>query len=1028
MKAIIAFAVGRWQFSLLATTLITALGILTFFSLPQTEDPQLNFPLYIVTAVLPGANPRDIEQQVTKPIEDSLAGLDALREVSSTSSDGVAVIRAEYLWGTDTDRKYDEVVREVNALRAKLPAGVVRLEVERARPNNVPIVQVALISDVLPMRVLDKSARDLRDRYARIPGIRIAEVHGVPQNELAVSLDSARLAALGLAPGAVVEALRTAGIDTPIGSVHAGDRRFSLRYAGDFPDAAAVAAVPLPTPGGKLITVGDVAAVHWDTAEPSHVVRYNGHRAVLVTATQGDHQDIGALSAQVTAQTEAFRRTLPGSVRLETGFTQATNVHHRMGQLARDFLLAFVIVGITLLPLGWRAASVVMIAIPVSLLIGVLVLAAAGYNLNQLSVAGFVLSLGLLVDDAIVVIENVSRWLRDGASRTQAAIAGTGQIALAVLGCTACLMFAFLPLIALPEGSGEFIRSMPVAVLGTVGGSLIVALTLIPFVASRVLPRDADPEGNALLRGLHGGIERLYRPVLHHALDRPWRSLGLIALIALTTLPLAGAIGSSLFPPADLPQFLVKVEMPRGTALAATDRVVHAVAQRLSREPSIAWVAENSGRGNPQLYYNNPSTAEDPALGEVAAAFHAFDPRTSPQVLAHLRADFAHIPGARIKLIEFVQGPNVEAPIALRIVGPDLATLARLANAGETALRALPQLRDVGNPLRATRTDIRLQVDEARARALGVAPGALRQAVQLAVGGATPAIVRDADGDQYPVSVRLPMQGRRDIAALSQVYVPTLAGGSVPLSALAQVQLDSGPGTIQRHQRERAVTLTAYVAPGVLVARATADAVATLNRAVPLPPGYRLDVAGEAETSARSFGGLLPAIVVASVGIIAVLVLEFGSFRNVLTVATVVPLGLFGAVLALFLTGNSLSFTAAVGMIALVGIEIKNSILLVDFTEQLRRDGMPVREAVERAGETRFLPVLLTSITAIGGLLPLAIEGSGLYSPMAITMIGGLITSTLLARIATPALYLLLARHGDHPAPDALPEMIGEPA
>ena len=1024
MSRIIAFAVNRWQFSLLATILIAALGVLTFVRMPQTEDPQLNFPLYIVTAVLPGANPRDIEAQVAKPLEDALAGLDGLREISSTSSDGVVVIRAEYVWGTDTDRKYDEVVREVNGLRSRLPAGITRLDIDRARPNNVPIVQIALSSDILPMRALDKSARDLRDRFARLPGIRLAEVHGVPQNELAVSLDTTRLAAIGLAPGAVVDALRAAGIDTPIGSVNAGDRRFNLRYAGDYPDAAAVAAVPLPTPSGRMLTVGDVAQVHWTTAEPTHVVRYNGHRAVLVTASQGDRQDIGVLTARLHAATEAFARTLPGSVRMATGFEQATNAQHRMHQLARDFLLAFVIVGITLLPLGWRAAGVVMIAIPVSLLIGVLVLALAGYNLNQLSVAGFVLSLGLLVDDAIVVIENVSRWLRSGASRTHAAIAGTGQIALAVLGCTACLMFAFLPLIALPEGSGEFIRSLPVAVLGTVGGSLIVALTLIPFIASRLLPRDADPEGNRLLRGLHTAIERLYSPLLHRALDRPWPALGLIALVALLAVPLTAAIGSSLFPPADLPQFMVRIEMPRGTALSATDRVVHTVAARLAREPSVAWTIENAGRGNPQLYYNNPASAEDPALGEVAAAFHRWDAAHSPAVLAGLRADFARIPGARIKVIEFVQGPQIEAPVALRIVGPDIAVLTRLADAGENALRGVPSLRDVANPLRARRTDLQLAVDEDRARALAVAPGAVRQAVQLAIGGASPAIVRDGDGDQYPVTVRLPMAGRHEIGALDRIFVPTMTGGSVPLSALAQTALDSGPGAIERHQRERAVTLTAYVAKGVLVARATSDAVAQLNTAVPLPPGYHLEVAGEAESSARSFGGLLPAIVVATVGILAVLVLEFGSFRNVLAVATVIPLGFFGAVLALWLTGNSLSFTAAVGMIALVGIEIKNSILLVDFTEQLRADGMPVRAAVERAGETRFLPVLLTSITAVGGLLPLAIEGSGLYAPMAITMIGGLVTSTLLARIATPALYLLLA--GKTPDQPALPQ--GVPA
>ncbi len=1009
MTRIIAFAVGRWQFSLLATLLVAAMGLMTLLSLPQTEDPQLNFPLYIVTAVLPGANPHDIEAQVTKPIEDALAGLDGVREIGSTSGDGVAVIRTEYTYGTNTDRKYDEVVREVNALRARLPAGITRLQVERARPTNVPISQIAVISDVLPMRSLDKWARNLRDRLARIPGIREAQVYGAPPSEVGVALDTTRLAALGIAPGSVVEALRAAGVETPIGSVNAGNRRFSVRYGGAFPDAAAIAAVPLPVSGGKLVTVGDVAQVGWNSGEASHIVRFNGHRALLVTAAQTDRQDIGTLAAQIDAETAAFRRTLPGTVRLEMGFSQSANVHHRMTLLARDFLLAFVIVGITLLPLGWRAAGVVMIAIPVSLLIGVMVLGAAGYNLNQLSVAGFVLSLGLLVDDAIVVVENVSRWLRDGASRTEAAIKGTGQIALAVLGCTGCLMFAFLPLIALPEGSGEFIRSLPVAVLGTVAGSLLVSLTLIPFVASRVLPRAADVHGNRLLRALNRGIERAYSPLLHRALDHPWRALGMIALIAALSLPLTSAIGSSLFPPADLPQFLVRVEMPRGTALADTDRVVRAVGDRLRREPSIAWTSENSGRGSPQLYYNNPSSAQDPALGEVGAAFHAWD-SSSPAVLARLRADFARIPGARIKLIEFVQGSQIEAPLALRLVGPDIAVLTRLANSGETVLRAMPQLRDVANPLRATRTDLRLDVDEARARASGIAPGALRQAAQLAIGGTTPAIVRDDDGDSYPVTVRLPMAERREIAALDQVFVPTMTGGSIPLSALARATLEPGPGAIERFQRERAVTLTAYVAKGVLVSQATKDAVARLQAQVPLPPGYHLDIGGEAQSASRSFGGLLPAIVVATVGILAVLVLEFGSFRNVLAVATVIPLGFFGAVLALWVTGNSLSFTAAIGMIALVGIEIKNSILLVDFTEQLRRDGMAVRAAVERAGETRFLPVLLTSITAIGGLLPLAIEGSGLYAPLAITMIGGLITSTLFARIATPALYLLLSR------------------
>lgn len=1029
MNGLIRFAVRRSQFMLLALALLVAIGLITARSLPRTEDPPLSSPGFSVVVVLPGALPQSIEQQVTRPIEDALAGLDNLRDLKSTSGDGVATIDAEYVWGVNADRKYDEVVREVNALRPTLPAGVVRLDIIRHRPTSVPMMQIALVSDILPMRSFEKLARDLRNRIARVPGIRKAEVLGATQGEVRVSLDMALLAAQGIAPGAVVEALRNGGTDTPIGTLNAGDRRFNVRYAGAYADLDAVRATPLVTPGGQTVRLGDLADISWAEREARHIVHFNGKRALLVTAEQGDRQDVTALTRTIDSELATFKQLLPGSVRLEKGFVQADNVRARLDHLTRDLVLALGIVAITLLPLGWRAAVVVMVAIPVSLLIGVLTLAGFGLTLNQLSVAGFVLSLGLLVDDAIVVIENVARWLREGADRTSAAIGATSQIALAVLGCTACLMFAFLPLIALPEASGEFIRSLPVSVLGTVAGSLLVALTLIPFVAARVLKRDEDPHGNRLLRGLTGVIERVYAPVLHRALDRPWHALGGIFALSLLAAPLLMAIGTSLFPPADLPQFVVRIEMPRGSALQATSAMVTRVDERLRREKAIAWTVANAGRGNPTLYYNNQPSPEDPAAGEVAAALHRWEPESSPQLLERLRADFARMPGARIKLVTFTQGPSVEAPIALRIVGPDIATLARLAHQAEAALSAMPELRDVGNPLRLARTDLTLSVDDARARALGVPAGALRTAVQMALGGVSPAIVRDADDDEYPVTVRLPMAGRNEVSALDRILVPTAGGSSVPLAALARPAALSGPAEVDRYQRERSVTLTAWVNEGTLVSRATTQALDRVRAAVTLPPGYAFKVGGEAETQARSFGGLLPAIIAASLGILAVLVLEFGKFRLVAVVAGVVPLGFFGAVVALWLTGNSLSFTASVGLIALVGIEIKNSLLLVDFTEQLRREGLGTRVAVERAGEMRFLPVLLTSITAIGGLLPLAIEGNGLYSPMAIAMIGGLITSTVLARIATPVMYLLLAGRAERAeadSPDAALE--GAPA
>ncbi len=1005
-----AFALGRWQFTLVGIALIAALGLAAFSAIPRTEDPQLDPPTFVINAVLPGATPGDVEQLVTKPIENAVYTLDAIREVRSRSSDGLSSTRVEFDWGTDPKASYNDVEREVSALRANLPPGIVRLEVIRARPIAVSIVQIALASDLLPMRRLEKLADRLREKIASVPGVREARYWGAAPSEARVSLDLARLTALKITPDQVVAALRVGGFETPIGSVEAGGRRFSVRYAGAYPDLAAIRDIPVLAGGGAALRVGDVANVDWATSEPDHITRFNGHHAVLITASQGERQDVTRLSSTIAAELDSFERSLPGGVKLIRGFNQADNVVHRLGNLERDFLIALGLVAITLLPLGIRAAAVVMIAIPLSLLIGLLILASTGYTLNQLAIAGFVVSLGILVDDAIVVTENIARWLREGADRAQAVVGGTGQITLAILGCTACLMLSFVPLLALPEASGEFIRSLPVAVLATVAGSLLVALTVIPLAASVLLRREDDPEGNRLLKAVNRAIHGFYAPVLHRALERPRRVLvGLFALSSLT-IPLLALIGSSLFPPAETPQFLIRVETPQGTTLDRTDAAVRFVERTLRETPEVRWVSANVGRGNPQIYYNVGQRETDPAFGEVAVGLKAWEPSRSPAILAGIRARLDRYAGARFTVVTFFNGPEIEAPIVIRIAGPDLDTLTRLAHRAEAAMAATPGLRDIGNPLRLARTDLGLDIDAAQAAAIGVRAGAARQALQLSLTGIDVANLRDADGDDYPVRVRLPMDEHNKLAALGAVFVPTSAGQAVPLTAIATPKFSSGPARIDRLRRSRVVSLTAYVDPGVLVARATQDALARVSAGVALPPGYSLSLGGEADTSSRSFAGLVPAIAVSAFGILAVLVLEFGRFRTVAVVAGIIPFGLLGAVIALWLTGNSLSFTAAIGLIALIGIEIKNSILLVDFTEQLRRDGLSVRDAVERAGELRFLPVLLTSVTAIGGLIPLAAENTGLYSPLAITLIGGLIASTLLARIATPVMYLLLAR------------------
>jgi len=1013
-----AFFVRRWQFTLVAFALMVLLGLNALGSISRSEDPQFPFPLVTVRAVLPGATPTEMEQLVAKPLEDVLSGLDDVKEVRSTSFDGGAVVIVEFNWSVDPSRKYDEVIREANALRPSLPQGLAVLEVKKVGTNEVSFFQAALVSDVLPMRRLEKLAHNLRDKVNAVPGVKEARYWGAPSSQVQVAVDLAKLAQLRLSPTSVADALRGAGAEAPIGAVHAGDRRFNVKSGGAFKSLEEVGSVNVTTLNGQVVRVRDVAVVSWAEEEPQHLTRFNGHRALFITATQKDNTDVTGITDGVKTVLNQFKASLPPGVHLEPAFFQSDNVKHRLHNLYRDFAIAVALVLLTLLPLGFRAGLVVMISIPLSLLIGVIALKQFGFNLNQLSIAGFILALGLLVDDSIVVTENIARRLREGEDRTTAAINGTGQIALAVVGCTACLMLAFLPLMALPGGAGAYTRSLPVAVFCTVGASFIVSLTIIPFLASRMLPKHEPAEGNRLLQVVNNGIQTFYRPILHEALAKPWRALGVIMAICLLSFPMLKAIGSSLFPPAETPQFLVRIELPDGAVQARTDEALKYVEAKLAKVPEVVWFASNLGRGNPQIFYNEAQGANSPSYAEVFVALKAWQPGKSEEVVDGLRKDFARYPGTRITLKTFSNGPPIDAPIAVRLKGEDLLVLKALAGRVEKVLNDTPGTRDVINPVRIDRTDLNLGIDADKAAALGIPAGLARRVVRLALSGEDAARFRDADGDDYAVRVRLPLSqtasgGRSDLSALDHIYIPSAQGQATPLSAIASPVLQSSPSMVDRYQKARQVTVVSYTQTGALTSKVTEEALKRIQKQVPLPPGYSLSLGGEAEAQSESFSGLGAAITIAVLGILAVLVLEFGRFRSAIVVAGIIPLGLFGAVTALWLTGNSLSFTATIGIIALIGIEIKNSILLVDFTEQLHRQGVGLAEAIEKAGEVRFLPVLLTSVTAIGGLLPLAFERSGLYSPLAIAIIGGLVSSTVLSRIATPVMYWLVARGGE---------------
>jgi multidrug efflux pump subunit AcrB len=1002
-----ALSVRNWQFTLIAFAFLATLGISAFLTIPRAEDPSFNAPFFYVTIVAPGMEARDVEQLIIRPIEDGLNELEDIDEIRATAEPGAANVNIQFSWNADPERKYDDLVREINVLQGQLPAGITELTVRKGEPGLTDIVQIALVGDV-PYRTLYEAADELADHIKRAHGVRQSEVWGAPTPEMRVSLDLGRMAALGVTADAVSTAIAGANQALPNGGIDVGTRQFIVKSTGVFKNAARLEDVPIVSSNGTIVRVRDIARVGWSTEEPNYIARYNGRRAVFVTANMRDGENIFGVRNNILAIVRDYTPSLPEGVTAQTGFDQSHNVERSLSRLQSDFVLAIFLVLVTLIPLGVRAAIVVMISIPLSLLIALACLNGLGYSLNQLSIAGFVLALGLLVDDSIVVVENISRHLREGKTPLEAAIAGVSQIGSAVFGCTATLLLAFLPLLFLPEGSGAFIRSLPVSVLLAVSASLFVSLTIIPFLSSRILAPEDNVEGNIVLRGVMGFVHAVYRPLLKRALFHP-RATALIALgIFVATMALVPFVGFSLFPPADLPEFMVEITLPDGAALSQTDKALHFVENALAAEPGIESVMSDLGRGNPRIYYN--FTQREPAsnVADAFAVLRAFVPGETPRLLDRLRTRFGSYPGAHIVLREFQNGPPIEAPVAVRVLGPKLEVLKLLSQKVETVLAATPGIRDIDNPMRVWRTDLQLQVDQGKAALLGVPSGAVDAALRLSLAGTPAGLFRDQRGKQFPITLRLPLDAHYNRDTLGRIYVPTATGNGIPLAQVASFAFDASPSRIDRYNRERSVTVTAFTGTGYNTAAVTAQVFRTLA-SVPLPHGYRFETGGEAQASSKSFAGIGNAAILSVFGILAVLILEFRSFRATLIVASVVPLGITGGILGLFVSGYTLSFTAAIGMIALVGIEIKNSILLVDFTHQLQDQGVALREAIERAGEIRFLPILLTSATAIGGLLPLALQGSGLYSPLACVIIGGLVTSTLMSRLVTPAVYLLLA-------------------
>lgn len=998
-------AIENHQFTLIMILLLVLSGIVSFVTMPRSEDPPVAKSGATVVVVYPGANPADLEQLIADPLEAVINELDDIKRIDTHCEDGIASVHTEFLAGTDPDEKYSDVVQKVNSIRSQLPQDILYIDLHKWQVSDVCMLQLALVSESTPYDEMEKEAERLKKSLEKIPGVRKVETWAFPEQEVRVAIDLEKMAQKRISLKQVFGAIQSANVNIPGGNLDIGSKRFSIQTSENYQTLDDIRKTIVHSDGVKIVYLSDIAEVHLNHEDIVYHARFNGKRSIFITVNQKDRTNIFDIMEKVTEKTSDYKKQLPESMRLSNVFNQSESVANRMDRFFSNLLQGMVLVGLVIfLSLSFRAAWIVMFAIPISILIGVGFVDMNGYGLEQMSIAGLVIVLGILVDNAIVVTENASRFMKQGYNHKDAAIQGTEQVGWAIVSATATTVLAFIPMIMMQDITGDFIRSMPITVVYTLTASLLIALTLTPYLSSKFLKIEKVMKENKVQRLLNYIIQSPYRRTLHYSLTHHRLILFITAGIFVLSLALFPLVGISFFPKAEKPQFVINIDTPKGTNLDRTDEVARHVESALDSRSEIKHYATNIGHGNPRIYYNIISKSERSTHAQIFVQLKNNDLTMITNLIAELRQTFSRYPAAKIEIKELEQGPPVEAPIAIKVLGENLDELGKLSGDVEQIISSTPGTVNVDNPLRTTKTDLHIKINREKAGMFGVPLVDIDRTVRTCIAGMTISKYRDAEGKEYDIVVRLPIKGKLSINDFDKIYLTSLAGAHIPLKQLAKIEFKSTPTQIDHFNLEREVTLTADVLSGYSVDNVTRKIIAQLDE-LKFPRDYRYYVGGELESREESFGGMTKAVIIAMLGIFGVLVLQFRSFSQPLIVFSAIPLAIIGSIIALLLTGNTFSFTAFVGLTSLVGIVVNNSIILVDFTNKLRNDGMDIMSALKEAGEARFRPIILTTGTTIGGLLPLTLQGGTLWAPMGWTIIGGLAMSTILTLVVVPVLY-----------------------
>jgi HAE1 family hydrophobic/amphiphilic exporter-1 len=1009
-------SIERPVFATMMILALLVLGLFSYFKLNIDQFPDVDFPYVTATTVLPGAGPEQIETDVTKKIEDAVNTIAGIDHIQSISQEGVSIVIIQFKLEVKGQQAAQEVREKIAAIRADLPTDIKDPVIQRLDPASQPIFTLTISGERSDKDITTFTKNVIKKRLENVPGVGRVDLIGGAEREIQITIDAARLQAYNLSIQDVIQSVGAANVEIPAGNLEQGSRQILLRTMGKYTSVDDFARVVVATPGGKVVYLAEVATVEDGVKQQESLSRVNGKPAVGLSILKQSGSNTVRVADAIRKQIARIETELPSDLHLTIARDNSTFIRESVNDVVFDImyggLLAVIVVYLFLA--NMRSTLISAIALPTSIIASFIIMYALNFTLNSMSLLALSLAVGLLIDDAIVVIENIYRHMQDGETAMEAAKAATSEIGLAVMATTFTVVAVFIPVAFMPGIVGRFFYEFGITVSVSVLVSLFVAFTLTPMLSSRWLKEEDEElknEGNLLRRGLYwfnhafAVLSEKYRSAIRWSLGhRKTVILGSIGIFVFS-LFLMRFLGTSFFPSMDQSEYIVVVTAAPGSSLGETSRICAAAEGILRTQPEVTTTLTTVGAGS------DPVTKANILVKLVKKAQRN---KGVEQLMEEARREISRIPGANFGIqVTGGVGGNQKSTI-MSVRGENLGTLEKLARQVEYIFRTTPGAADVENSLETSKPEVRLTINREKASDLGINVGLIAQSARAMVDGTVATKYQEGE-EQYDVRVRLNKGDRsslENVRAMSIKSTKDAGNGQkvlIPMGTVAEIRQGSGPAKINRFDRQREIRIDANLS-GRLLGEVLGDIQKRTN-AIATPAGYSIGVVGLGEMQAESFGNILMSLGLAIVFVYIVLASQFESFKYPFAIMLALPMSLIGAAFALLIFKSAISVMSLIGIIMLMGLVTKNGILLVDYANVLRDRGRERADALVQAGATRLRPILMTTFAMIFGMIPVAFafgEGSEFRSPMGQAVIGGLITSTLLTLFVVPVVYSIL--------------------